>query len=100
MPYVPTDREQSYHMFYLLLPDLERRQSFIASLRERGIMAVFHYVPLHTSQMGERFGGRKAMCPVTECVSDRLVRLPFYSGLDVDDQSRVLDAILELTIES
>lgn len=100
MPYVPPECEQSFHMFYLLLPDLERRQSFIASLRERGIMAVFHYVPLHTSQMGERFGGREGMCPVTESVSNRLVRLPFYSGLDSEDQERVVEAILEMEMES
>ena len=92
-PYVPDDCEQSYHMYYLIMPSLETRQRLIESLRRRGILAVFHYVPLHLSHMGLKFGGRKGACPVTESVSDRLVRLPFYNGLAESDQLEVIEAI-------
>jgi dTDP-4-amino-4,6-dideoxygalactose transaminase len=93
LPVVPADREQAFHMFYLLMPSLEARQGLIAHLKVRGIMAVFHYVPLHLSDMGRRFGGREGDCPVTEQVSDQLVRLPFYNQLSMEDQSRVIEAI-------
>jgi dTDP-4-amino-4,6-dideoxygalactose transaminase len=92
-PIVPPDCEQSYHMYYLLLPSLEARQSLIAHLRSHGILAVFHYLPLHLSDMGRRFGGRAGDCPVTEDVSDRLLRLPFYNDLSESDQLSVIDAI-------
>jgi dTDP-4-amino-4,6-dideoxygalactose transaminase len=62
-------------------------------MKAREILTVFHYLPLHVSDMGRRFGGKPGDCPVTEDVSDRLVRLPLYVGLTVDDQRRVLDAI-------
>jgi dTDP-4-amino-4,6-dideoxygalactose transaminase len=82
-------------MFYLLMPSLEQRQGLIAHLRARGILSVFHYVPLHLSAMGQRFGGKQGDCPVTEDVSDRLVRLPFYNDLTEAEQARVIAAILE-----
>jgi dTDP-4-amino-4,6-dideoxygalactose transaminase len=94
-PVVPPDCEQSYHMYYLLLPSLEARQSLIAHLRSRSILAVFHYLPLHLSEMGQRFGGRRGDCPVTEDVSDRLLRLPFYNDLSEADQQSVIDAICQ-----
>jgi dTDP-4-amino-4,6-dideoxygalactose transaminase len=97
LPTVPADCEQPYHMFYLLLPTLGDRQRFIAHLRSRGIQSVFHYVPLHTSPMGQRFGARAGDCPVTEALSDRLVRLPFYSDLAEEDQARVVAAARDLT---
>jgi dTDP-4-amino-4,6-dideoxygalactose transaminase len=93
LPVVPAHCEQSWHMFYLLLPDLAARQALIARLRERGILAVFHYLPLHLSAMGRRYGGRPGNCPVTEDVSDRLLRLPFYNHLGEEEQDRVLDAV-------
>jgi dTDP-4-amino-4,6-dideoxygalactose transaminase len=93
LPAVPDHCEQIYHMFYLLLPSLEQRQALIAHLKAHGIMAVFHYLPLHVSDMGRRFGGKLGDCPVTEEVSDRLLRLPFYNSLIEDDQARVIEAI-------
>ena len=69
-------------MFYVLLPSLDARTRLIEHLRERGILAVFHYLPLHLSAMGRALGGREGQCPVTEDVADRLLRLPFYTGLD------------------
>jgi dTDP-4-amino-4,6-dideoxygalactose transaminase len=94
-PAVPADCEQPYHMFYLLLPSLAYRQGLIAHLKARGILGVFHYLPLHLSEMGREFGGKPGDCPVTEDVSDRLLRLPFYNDLTEADQMRVIEAIHE-----
>ncbi len=93
LPTVPGQCEQTYHMFYLLLADLEARTAFIRHLRERGIYSVFHYLPLHLSTMGRAFGGKEGDCPVTEQVSDQLVRLPFYGGLTDEQLSLVMDAV-------
>jgi dTDP-4-amino-4,6-dideoxygalactose transaminase len=93
LPWVPPHCEQSYHMFYLLLPSLEARQRLIEDLKRRGILSVFHYVPLHSSPMGLRSGGGPSRCPVTEKVSDRLLRLPFYNDLTECELSNVVDAI-------
>lgn len=93
LPIVPECCEQSYHMFYLLLPDLQTRQALIAHLEEDGVQAVFHYLPLHLSKMGVQFGSKPGDCPVTEFVSDRILRLPFYNTLSEADQERVVDSL-------
>jgi dTDP-4-amino-4,6-dideoxygalactose transaminase len=93
MPVIPRHCEQPYHMFYLILPSLQMRQALIAHLRSRGILAVFHYQPLHLSEMGRHFGGQAGDCPVTEDMSDRLLRLPFYNALTEDEQIAVVGAI-------
>jgi dTDP-4-amino-4,6-dideoxygalactose transaminase len=93
LPCVPADRDQSYHMFYMLMPTLEQRQALIAYLKDHNILSVFHYVPLHLSDMGRKFGGSDGDCPVTEDISDRLVRLPFYNDLSQAQQERVIDAV-------
>jgi dTDP-4-amino-4,6-dideoxygalactose transaminase len=93
LPTVPAHCEQAFHMFYLLLPGLEERTAFIAHLKARGVAAVFHYLPLHLSPMGKRLGGEPGMCPVTEAVSDQLVRLPFCNDLTEDEQGQVIDAV-------
>ena len=93
LPIVPADCEQTFHMFYLLLPDLEARTAFIAHLAERGVKSVFHYVPLHLSPMGQKLGGREGQCPVTERVSDQLVRLPLFMQLGDDEQAAVIEAV-------
>jgi dTDP-4-amino-4,6-dideoxygalactose transaminase len=95
LPHVPDDCEQAYHMFYMLLPTLDLRQKLIGYLRERGIYSVFHYLPLHLSDMGQGFGYKTGDCPVTENVSDQLIRLPFHNGLTNADQEQVIDAIME-----
>jgi dTDP-4-amino-4,6-dideoxygalactose transaminase len=97
LPHVPEHCEQSYHMYYMLLPNLDLRQGLIAYLRERGIYSVFHYLPLHLSDMGQRFGGRPGDCPVTEDVSDRLVRLPFHNSLTSAEQEQVIDLLQEFS---
>jgi len=95
LPIVPTHCEQPYHMFYMLMPSLELRQALIAHLKQQGILSVFHYLPLHLSEMGRRFGGKEGDCPVTEDVSDRLLRLPFYNSLSESDQASVVSHILD-----
>ncbi|MDP2966159.1 MAG: dTDP-4-amino-4,6-dideoxygalactose transaminase [Pelolinea sp.] len=98
LPFIPQQCEQSFHMFYMLMPDLKTRQDLIAYLKNKNINAVFHYVPLHTSDMGKRFGYNDGDLPVTESVSDRLVRLPFYNDLGLKDQEIVIEAISEYHI--
>jgi dTDP-4-amino-4,6-dideoxygalactose transaminase len=95
MPFVPKFCEQSWHMFYLLMPTFEARGRLIAHLKARGILSVFHYLPLHLSEMGQQWGGQKGDCPVTESVSERLVRLPFYNELNEEEQGRVVAAVSE-----
>jgi dTDP-4-amino-4,6-dideoxygalactose transaminase len=94
LPVVPAHCEQAYHMFYLLLPSLAARTALIAHLKAAGVMAVFHYLPLHLSDMGRSLGGRPGACPVTEDVSDRLLRLPFFYNLSDEDQERAIAATL------
>ena len=93
LPAIPENCEHPYHMFYLLMPTHEKRAIFIQHLKKNGIMAVFHYLPLHLSQMGNKFGGRVGDCPVTEGVSERLVRLPFYTNLSKEDQDYILNEL-------
>lgn len=80
------------------MPSLERRQALISYLNEHNINSVFHYQPLHLSEMGQRFGGEMGDCPVTESVSDRLVRLPFYNDLTEEEQSRVIDRVTGFSV--
>ncbi len=93
LPIVPEYCDQAYHMFYILLPSLEKRQALIAHLKAQGIYSVFHYLPLHLSDMGRQFGGKEGDCLVTEDVSDRLLRLPFYNDMTEADQARVVASI-------
>jgi dTDP-4-amino-4,6-dideoxygalactose transaminase len=80
-------------MFHLVPPSSDHQQKLIEHLRSRGILAVFHYLPLHLSAMGKTFGGRPGQCPITESVSERLVRLPFYNDLTESEQDEVIDAV-------
>jgi dTDP-4-amino-4,6-dideoxygalactose transaminase len=70
----------------------------IEHLKRQSILAVFHYVPLHTSPMGLRMGGHPGGCPVAEDISARLLRLPFFTDLSIDDQGIVLDAVCQFTV--
>ena len=93
LPIVPAECEQSYHMFHVIMPSFESRQALISHLAGCGILSVFHYLPLHLSPMGLRFGGRQGDCPVTEDLSDRLLRFPFFTGMSSSEQSQVIDAV-------
>lgn len=98
LPYIPPHCEQSYHMFYMIAPSFEKRQELIHHLKSKGILSVFHYVPLHTSHMGLKWGYDKGDYPITEQVSDRLVRLPFYTNIQSEELARVKSAILETSM--
>jgi dTDP-4-amino-4,6-dideoxygalactose transaminase len=93
LPVTPPYCEQPYHMFYLLLPSLDERTALIEHLKSRGILSVFHYLPLHLSDMGRQFGGQPGDCPVTEDVSERLLRLPFYNAMTEADLADVVAAL-------
>lgn len=93
LPFIPPHCGQSYHMFYLIMPSLEVRQALIAHLRERDILAVFHYLPLDRSPFAARWPPAME-CPVTAEVSDQLVRLPFYNSMSAAEQERVIEAVL------
>ncbi len=93
LPSVPAHCEQPYHLFYLVTASLEQRTRLIAHLRQRGILAVFHYLPLHLSEMGQRLGGKPGDCPVTEDLSDRVLRLPFYNDLGEEERAYVVDSL-------
>ncbi|MBC7782564.1 MAG: dTDP-4-amino-4,6-dideoxygalactose transaminase [Burkholderiales bacterium] len=96
-PVIPEHCRQAYHMYYMLLPSLEIRQKLISHLKEKGILSVFHYLPLHLSDMGLKYGGKAGNCPVTEDISDRLLRLPFFNDLSQDVQANVVEAITSFT---
>ena len=99
LPTIPDYCEQSFHMFYLLMPSLEERQAMIEYLKSHGIYSVFHYLPLHLSDMGRKFGGKEGDCPVTEDISDRLLRLPFYNSLSEADLALVVEKIKAFRFE-
>ena len=90
LPVVPAGCTQAHHMFYVLLPSITYRDGVIAHLKASGILSVFHYIPLHSSAAGKKFGTRPADCPVTQDVSSRLLRLPFYNDITPEEQERVV----------
>ncbi|MGH9289578.1 MAG: DegT/DnrJ/EryC1/StrS family aminotransferase, partial [Acidimicrobiales bacterium] len=94
LPVVPPDREQAYHMFHVLLPDAEKRDRVLAGMRDRGVLATFHFVPLHHSPGGRRFAARDLPCPVSERISARLLRLPFYTDITDAEAEEVVEAFL------
>jgi dTDP-4-amino-4,6-dideoxygalactose transaminase len=93
LPSVPRECRINYHLFYILLNEPKTRDGLMAHLKENGIQAVFHYVPLHTSPMGKRLGYRDGELPLTEDLSARLLRLPFYNDITEEEQSRVVEQI-------
>jgi len=94
LPFIPPACDQAYHMFYVVLPSSDDRDGLISHLKRDGILAVFHYVPLHSSAAGKKFGARPAECPVAEEQSARLLRLPFYTEMTADEQERVVGALV------
>ena len=98
LPIVPDGCEHPAHIFYLLMPSLEHRTAIIRHLRERQILALFHYLPLHLSDVGRRYDGVEGQCPVTEDISDRLVRLPLFYQLTEANQARVIAAVQEFRL--
>ena len=97
LPFVPEACEQTYHMFYLLLPDLDSRNRFIAHLKSHGISSTFHYLPLDQSAMGKLAGIAPHKCPNTQAASDRIVRLPLFPDLTDSEQCSIIERALEFT---
>jgi dTDP-4-amino-4,6-dideoxygalactose transaminase len=97
LPIVPGHCRQAYHLYYLLAPSPAYRHALMEHLRSAGILSVFHYQPLHLSEMGQRFGGRAGDCPVAENVSDRLLRLPMYYSLSEADLEYVIASVCEFS---
>lgn len=95
LPVIPKDCQHNAHMFYLITKDIKDRTSFISFMRKNDILAVFHYIPLHSSPAGIKFGRFDAIDEVTTPYSERLVRLPLYYGLTESDQQKVIDTVLE-----
>ncbi|HIL80451.1 MAG TPA: dTDP-4-amino-4,6-dideoxygalactose transaminase [Myxococcales bacterium] len=93
LPHVPRRCTHPAHLFYAILPSGGDRTRLIEHLATRGILGVFHYQSLHLSAMGQSFGGRRGQCPVTERISDQLIRLPLYAGLNEAEQSDVIEAV-------
>ena len=95
LPTIPDACKHNAHMFYVKLKDLNQRTDFISFLRSKGVQASFHYVPLHSSPAGERFGRFSGIDEFTTRESDRLVRLPMYYSMDKEDRERVIGAVLD-----
>lgn len=94
LPHVPDHCEQSHHMYWMTLPDLETQLRFVREMKRRGIACVTHYQPLNRSTMGRRIAPSGPPCPVAEKTAETLVRLPFYNNLERADQERVIEAAL------
>jgi dTDP-4-amino-4,6-dideoxygalactose transaminase len=91
LPVVPEGCSTNYHLFFIVLPDRDTRNRLLSHLKENGIRATFHYVPLHSSPMGRKFGYKESDLPLTEDLSGRLLRLPFFNDITESEQSRVVD---------
>ena len=92
-PHLPPDCQTNYHLYHLLVADQQTRDRLLADLNEKGIHAVFHYVPLHLSPMGQRLAPETPSLPVTESSSERLLRLPLFAGITREQQQQVIAGI-------
>ena len=90
---IPEYNTPNYHIFYFLLNDVNTRDSLLSYLKNNGIGAVFHYIPLHTSIMGEKLGYKLGDLPVSESVSERLIRLPIFASLTDTEVDYIIDSI-------
>ncbi len=92
-PYIPAHCQQAWHMYYLITPSLSFRSALIEHLKKLQIWAVFHYLPLHKSTYATSIAHRASCCDVTEDISDRLLRLPFYCSMSDAEFARVIDGV-------
>jgi len=98
-PVVPSECRPNGHLYAVLVEDLDGRTRLLQALNRRGINAVFHYVPLHSSPAGRKFGRAHGDLPVTCRVSERLVRLPLWVGMTPDDVIEVVQAVTDVLID-
>ena len=96
LPVFPANCRPNYHIFYILFPDEKQRNKVLKKLKEAGILAVFHYVPLHLSPMGRIFGYKPGDFPVTEDLSNRIIRLPLYYELTIDEAEFVVSELKKI----
>lgn len=94
-PYIPIECVHNAHMYYLKTKDLEERTQLITYLKQQDVLAVFHYIPLHSAPAGRKYGRFCGEDRYTTRESERLVRLPMYYGLTKDDENRVITAVYE-----
>ncbi|MBN2452349.1 MAG: dTDP-4-amino-4,6-dideoxygalactose transaminase [Lentisphaeria bacterium] len=94
LPTVPEDCRPAYHLFHVLFPDEACREQARSYMTAHGIKAVTHYEPLHLSGIGQRLGCRQGMCPVTESVARRILRLPLYPALTAAEQEDVVRTLV------
>jgi dTDP-4-amino-4,6-dideoxygalactose transaminase len=99
LPFVPDYCQTPYHLFHMIMPSEASRDALISHLRDAGILSVFHYQPLHLSPYGQRVGPG-AECPMTEDVSARLIRLPFYTNMDEADAGAVIESVCNFAVEA
>lgn len=95
LPTIPDECVHNAHMYYIKLKDLKQRTEFLSYMRENGICSVFHYIPLHSSSAGMRFGTFHGEDKYTTLESERLARLPMYYGLKEADLEYVIKKVLE-----
>ena len=91
LPYISSECQTNSHLFYIILEDENTRNALMEDLKSKGILAVFHYLPLHLSDIGRSMG--YSQLPITESMSGRLLRLPFYHDLKLEEQEEVVDTI-------
>ena len=95
LPVIPENCTSNYHMFYVVLNSGQARTDLLSFLRDRSIQAVFHYIPLHSSPMGRKISPHSKALPVTEDLSERILRLPFFHDISETNQRAVADAVAE-----
>ncbi|MFH1612339.1 MAG: dTDP-4-amino-4,6-dideoxygalactose transaminase [bacterium] len=93
VPTIPQECKNNYHLFYIILENEKKRDALMSYLKNNGILSVFHYIPLHLSPVGEKIGYKKGQLPITESISKRLLRLPFYYDLKKEEQKEVVEKI-------
>ncbi len=91
--FVPNECEQPYHMYYMMMENLETRSQLIAHLKEAGVVATFHYQPLHSSEAGRTYGRAVGELPNTQRAADCLVRLPLWAGMSESEVTQVINAV-------
>ena len=95
LPVIPDQCKHNAHMFYIKTKDISERTRLLQYLKEKQILAVFHYVPLHSSEAGLVFGKFDCIDEFTTKESERIIRLPMYFGLTREDQKKVIDSVFE-----
>jgi dTDP-4-amino-4,6-dideoxygalactose transaminase len=93
LPFISGECIANSHLFYIILKDEKTRNGLMDHLQRNGILAVFHYIPLHLSPVGKSLGYREGQLPITESMSSRLLRLPFYYDLKRKEQDEVVNCI-------